>query len=523
MTKENSPQQISSLDVSAGKDGVDRRQLLKGTAAMALAGLGMTSVQAQQGGSVQVQELGLVGAARAIRNGEISSESYASTLLARARAHADLKAFITIDEAGVLEAARAADKARAAGKSGPLLGVPIGVKDSYFVRGLPATIGTSVLNGYKPSKDAQVVRSLKDAGAIVFGKNNLVEMSFGLTGHNAHHGQVKNPYNKAHITGGSSSGAASSVAARILPAALGGDTVGSIRLPASLCGVVGFKPSLGRWSLDGVAPISSTLDVAGVLARSVDDCQLMDAIATQAATSVPRPAAGLKGVRLAVAPKLFLDEIDPTVEKVFKETLYKLKDAGATIVEVDFGADFRALVEGTTWPIFFHETMPEVREYLAKNGLPVTFEQIYEGLGSPIKGRWARFVVPNAPNYFSDETYKAVMEKRRPEIIRRYSQLVFNQADALLFPTTPCAAPAIENQWSFMVAGKQVQDTFLPRNTHIANVANLPGISLPMGAMSDGLPFGLEMDAATGGDTGLLVLASRVEQVLGKIAAPSRL
>jgi len=235
---------------------------------------------------------------------------------------------------------------------------------------------------------------------------------------------------------------------------------------------------------------------------------------------VPRPAAGLKGVRLAVAPKLFLDEIDPTVEKVFKETLYKLKDAGATIVEVDFGADFRALVEGTTWPIFFHETMPEVREYLAKNGLPVTFEQIYEGLGSPIKGRWARFVVPNAPNYFSDETYKAVMDKRRPEVIRRYSQLVFNQADALLFPTTPCAAPAIENQWSFMVAGKQVQDTFLPRNTHIANVANLPGISLPMGVMSDGLPFGLEIDAATGEDRELLVLASRVEQVLGKIAAP---
>jgi mandelamide amidase len=132
------------------------------------------------------------------------------------------------------------------------------------------------------------VAQVKEAGAIVFGKNNLVEMSSGLTGFNEHHGQVKNPYNKAHITVGSSSGAGASVAARIIPAALGGDTVGSIRVPASLCGVVGYKPTPGRWPNDGVAPISHTLDTTGLLARSVEDCDLVDAVLTKSCPKFER-------------------------------------------------------------------------------------------------------------------------------------------------------------------------------------------------------------------------------------------
>jgi indoleacetamide hydrolase len=183
------------------------------------------------GRSDELHEPGLAAAARAIRLGEVSSEAYVGTLLERAHEHADLKAFITIDAALVLQAARQADRFRLAGRTVPLLGVPLGVKDSYLTKGLATTFGTSVLTGFKPARDAVAVVQLKDAGAIVFGKNNLVEMSYGLTGLNEHHGQVKNPYNKAHVTGGSSSGAGASVAARIIPAALGGDTVGSIRVP----------------------------------------------------------------------------------------------------------------------------------------------------------------------------------------------------------------------------------------------------------------------------------------------------
>src|SRR4030095_13780981 len=135
--------------------------------------------------------------------------------------------------------------------------------------------------------------------------------------------------------------------------------------------------------------------------------------------------AGLKGLRLAHAPGQYLEGIDPAVEDMFMETLRKLRDAGADIVEVDLGADFRGLVERSTWPVFFHETMPTVREFIERDGIPATFEQIYEGLGAHIKGRWSQFVVAAAPSRIPDETYRAVMEKNRPELQRRYSTLAF--------------------------------------------------------------------------------------------------
>jgi Asp-tRNA(Asn)/Glu-tRNA(Gln) amidotransferase A subunit family amidase len=208
------------------------------------------------------------------------------------------------------------------------------------------------------------------------------------------------------------------------------------------------------------------------------------------------------------------------VEATFRETLRKLADAGADVVEVDLGPDFTALAERSTWPIFFHETMPAVREFVAANGIPASFEQIYEGLGSHFKGRWARFVVPGAPGFFSEEVYRAVLDTHRPELQRRYNVIAFAQADALLFPTTPCAAPTIDAQWKFSVAGKEVTDTFLARNTHLANCAGIPGISLPMGLSAERLPLGLEMDARAGGDRDLLSLARRVERILGVSPVP---
>ncbi len=470
----------------------------------------------RSGNSGELHELGLAAAARAIRNGEVSSEAYVGKLLERARRHADLKAFITIDESSVLEAARQADRSLREGRSAPLLGVPLAVKDSYLTKGLTTTFGTSVLATFKPTRDAVAV-----AGAIIFGKNNLVEMSFGLTGLNAHHGQVRNPYNKAHITGGSSSGAGASAAARIVPAALGGDTVGSIRVPASLCGVVGYKPTPGRWPSKGVAPISDTLDTTGLLARSVEDCELVDAILTKRPVQSSDETGNLKGVKFAYAPRQHLADVDGQADNVFRETLRKLKDTGAEIVEVDLGGDFLALTDRTTWPIFFHETMPGVREFLAANEVPASFEQIYAGLGERIKGSWSRFVVPSGAGYVSDEKYLTALNADRQELRRGLASIAFGQADALLFPTTPCAAPRIENQWKFQVGGKDVTDIFLSRNTHPSSSAGVPGISLPMALNSEGLPLGLELDAAAGRDRDLLALARRVEQVIGRVPGPT--
>ena len=466
-----------------------------------------------------LHELGLAAAARAIHNGDVSSETYVGTLLERARAHADLNAFITIDEAAVLEAARDADRSLQAGRRAPLLGVPLAVKDSYLTKGLTTTLGTSVLTSFTPTRDAAVVAAMKDAGAIVFGKNNLVEMSFGLTGLNEHHGQVKNPYNKAHVTGGSSSGAGASVAARIVPAALGGDTVGSIRVPASLCGVVGYKPTPGRWPSDGAAPISHVLDAIGLLARHVEDCELVDAVLTGGTVSGSDESGDLKDVRFAYAPRQHLVDVDEQVDGIFGETLRKLRDAGAELVEVDLGGDFQALANRVTWPIFFHDTMPAIREFLATNEMPVSFEEIFAALGKHIQEGWSRSVVPFGPDCISDEKYRVALDARN-ELRRRLASNAFERTDALLFPTTPCAAPRIDNQWNFCVAGQDVTDVFLSRHTHPSNAAGVPGISLPMAVNAEGLPIGLELDAAAGRDRDLLALARRVERILGRVPRP---
>jgi indoleacetamide hydrolase len=461
--------------------------------------------------------LGLAAAAAAVREGHITSEAYTAALLLRARALAELNAFITIDEAGVLAAARAADKARATGSAAPLLGVPLGVKDSYLTKGLPTSLGLDGLAHFLPREDADAVRAIKGAGALVFGKNNLVEMSYGLTGHNARYGQVKNPHARDRVSGGSSSGSAASVAAGIVPASLGGDTVGSIRVPASFCGVVGFKPTTGRWPREGVAPISHTLDTTGVFARIVEDCILVDQVMTgEQAVASADAGNGLKGVRLAFAPRQFLDLVDSEIEGRFREVVRHLQDAGAEIVEVDLGDDFNALVQTATWGIFAHETMGAISEFLRRHDIPTTFEAIYEGLKPQLRQAWGHIVLPSGSGATSGESYQTALDVSRPEIQRRLDRaFVSHGALVVLQPTTPCTAPRIEEQATVHIAGQEVSYLALANHTVSASSVGLPGISLPVGLSRAGLPIGLELDAPLGSDRRLLNIARRIEGIVG--------
>jgi mandelamide amidase len=461
--------------------------------------------------------LGLAAAAEAIRNGDITSEAYAAALLQQARALADIKSFITIDEDAVLVAARNADKVRSTGTAAPLLGVPLGVKDSYLTAGLPTSLGLDSLAHFVPREDADAVRAVKNAGAIVFGKNNLVEMSYGLTGHNERYGQVKNPHAHDRVTGGSSSGSAASVAAGIVPASLGGDTVGSIRVPASFCGVVGFKPTTGRWPRNGVAPISHTLDTTGPLARSVEDCILLDQVVTgEQAATVSNGGYDLKGARLAFAPRQFLELADSEVEARFHEVVRQLRDAGAEVVEVDLGDDFNALIQTTTWGIFAHETMGAISDFLRRHNIPTTFEAIYEGLKPQLRQAWGHIVLPDGAGATSAEAYQTALNVSRPEIQRRFDKaFVAQEAQAILQPTTPCTAPLIEEQAIVRIAGQDVSYLTLANHTVSASSIGLPGVSLPMGLSRTGLPIGLELDALLGSDQVLLDLARRIEGVLG--------
>ncbi|MCK1582505.1 amidase [Bradyrhizobium sp. 168] len=465
--------------------------------------------------TTDLTSLGLAAAAAAVGNGDITSEVYTTALLQRARALAELNAFITIDEVAVLEAARDADKARAAGSAAPLLGVPLGVKDSYLTKGLPTSLGVEGLSHFVPREDADAVRAIKGAGALVFGKNNLVEMSYGLTGHNARYGQVKNPHARDRVSGGSSSGSAASVAAGLVPASLGGDTVGSIRVPASFCGVVGFKPTTGRWPRYGVAPISHTLDTTGVFARSVEDCILVDQVVTGEEAAEFSDGYGLKGARLAFAPRQFLDLVDSEVETRFRVVVRRLQEAGAEVVEVDLGEDFNALVQTATWGIFAHETMGAVSEFLRRHDIPTTFEAIYEGLKPQLRQAWGHIVLPGGAGATSAEAYQTALNVSRPEIQRRLNTaFVSHGALVILQPTTPCTAPLIEERATVHIAGQEVSYLALANHTVSASSVGLPGISLPVGLSRAGLPIGLELDAPLGSDRGLLHLARGIEGIL---------
>jgi mandelamide amidase len=466
--------------------------------------------------------LGVAAAARAIRQGEMSSESYANALLQRARSHAHLNAFITIDEAAVTESARAADKAIAAGAAAPLTGVPIGVKDSYLTNGLRTTLGISNLDGYVPRQDADCVRAIKDAGGIVFGKNNLVEMSYGLTGDNSAYGQVKNPHGLDHVSGGSSSGSAAAVAAGLVPAALGGDTIGSIRVPASLCGAVGFKPTTGRWPRRGVAPISHALDTTGMFARSVEDCILIDQVVTGIHTQAQIAQGDLRGTRFAYAPRQYLELVAPDVNARFQETVRRMKDAGADVIEVDLGDDYSTLALTATWNIFFRETRDAITGFLRLHDIPTTFDEIHRGLKTRLKDTWSHLVVPNGPGFIPAETYEAALSVERMEVRRRIEAALSNAgAHALIFPTTPSTAPSIEDQASFLIAGKQASDLDLAHNTIPTSAAGLPGISIPIGVSHGKLPIGLEIDGLHGHDASLLELARRVETAVGALQQPA--
>lgn len=283
----------------------------------------------------------------------------------------------------------------------------------------------------------------------------------------------------------------------------------------------GIQAHAGPLALDGCRPISETLDTTGLLARHVEDCELVDALVTKTSIDTMAVPGDLRGTRLAHAPAQYLAGVDAEVEKAFRETLRKLRDAGAELLEINLGADFHALAARTTWPIFFHETMPAVREFLAAHSVPASFEQIYAGLADPVHAVWSHAVVPSAADHVPDEQYLHALRTDREELRRRFASAAFARADALLFPTTPSAAPRIDNQWRFNVAGTEVTDVFLSRNTHPSSAAGLPGISLPMALSADALPLGLELGAAAGRDRALLALARRVESVIGSAPAPA--
>src|ERR1700677_548657 len=313
-----------------------------------------------------LHDLGVGEAAKAIRTGEITAEKLADALLARAAANKDLGAFITLDPDRVRDAARKADQQRAAGASlGPLHGVPLALKDNLDTADLPTSGGTPALAGHRPKRNAAIVDKLFTAGAITLGKMNLHELAYGITNNNAAFGPARNPYAPDRIPGASSGGTGVAVAARLAPGGIGSDTGGSVRVSGALCGLVGLRPTTGRWSQAGIVPISHTRDAAGPMTRSVADCVLIDGIVTGGAQEIA--PASLKGQRMGVPRRHFWENLESELGRMCEETLKRLSDAGVTLVDVDMSEECRLDGEAG-FPIALYETVTDLNQYLKEHG-----------------------------------------------------------------------------------------------------------------------------------------------------------
>jgi indoleacetamide hydrolase len=470
-----------------------------------------------------VSELTVVEAARLIRDGEISSEELARALLRRIAAHRDLNAFITVDEAKVLEAARHADRERRRGRAhplGPLHGVPLVVKDNIHVAGLPNTAGTPALKGFVPADNAPVVQALLDAGAIVLGKTNLHELAFGITSNNAAFGGVRTPYDHSRLAGGSSGGTGSAIAARLAPAGLGTDTGGSVRIPAALNGIAGLRPTLHRYSQVGVTPISSTRDTPGPMARSVSDLIVLDSVVTRDWRKPKHVPA--HRIRLGVVPQMF-QNIDTETLALTERALEKLRRAGITLVEVQMpGLD--ELIAQTGFPIALFEANRDLTAYLQSYATGISLTALAAGIASPdVKGVFDAFIVPGAPNAIPEPVYNEAVNVVRPQLQQLYADTFRNaRLDAIVFPTTPLpAAPAVGSDDTVELNGVRVPTfgTYI-RHTDPGSVAGVPGLSLPMALTQNGLPVGLEIDGPAGSDRHLLGVGLTVEKILGPLPAP---
>ena len=498
------------------------RVLLAVTLTLLVAGCVTTSP-----GQPDLAELGVADAARLIREGAVTSAGLTQTLLMRAEAASHLNAFITLDRAGAVEAARRADAEVVAGRlRGVLHGVPLVVKDNVHVAGMANTAGTPGLREFVPAAHAWTVQRLVDAGAIILGKTNMHELAFGISGYNegfftAQPIGTRNPYDGRRIAGGSSSGTGAAIGARLAPGGLGSDTGGSVRIPAALTGGAGLRPTIGRYSQDGVTPISHSRDTVGPMARTVADVALLDWAIT--ASPVPAPAT-LAGLRLGVARDYFWADLDADTRAVMDAALAKLRQAGVVIVDVEL-PELKRLNDAVSFPVALYEAYDDLQAYLARYQTGVTVEQVARLIASKdVKATYDTLVVPRrlpGPSGPVDAApvYQAAMRDGRPALARHFAE-AFQKAgiEALIAPTTPHVAVAQGPEASSL-------ETFLLfiRNTDPGSNAGIPGLTLPAGlGPTTRMPVGLSLDGPGGSDQRLLAIGIAIETLLGPPPAPAR-
>jgi aspartyl-tRNA(Asn)/glutamyl-tRNA(Gln) amidotransferase subunit A len=426
----------------------------------------------------------------------------------------ELNAYLTVTSELALAEARQAEKELFASRSnksrrdrGPLHGIPIALKDNMNIAGIRTTAGAKFLKDFVPEKDSTIVSKLKSAGAVILGKTNLHEFAYGVTTNNPHYGPTRNPWDTSRIPGGSSGGAAAAIAAGLCVAAVGTDTGGSIRIPASLCGVVGFKPSLNFVSVEGVVPLSLTLDCVGPLARSVEDTVLvLDVIATPRKKEPQLSKALTSTVKrkfvLGTPKEFFFDVLSTEVRDSFESNLKLLRKRGFALKEISIplldhtesAGNNIAWAEATR----YHQKMDWYPRHSSDYGEDVRSRL---EIGARV----------------SATAYLEAMEQREAFINQFHSALTEASVDALVVPTTPIPAPLIGEESATVDGKDHATRALLLRLNRPANLAGLPAISLPCCLTSSGLPLGIQLIGDRSEDASLLILANRIEKFLPEI------
>jgi aspartyl-tRNA(Asn)/glutamyl-tRNA(Gln) amidotransferase subunit A len=428
--------------------------------------------------------------ARLIANRDLSSTELTRAYLERIeRFDPLLRAFITVDADRALAAAQVAD---ATFPSGALHGVPIAVKDNIATRGLRTTAGSRVLANWVPDQDAPVVRSLADAGAVLIGKTNLHEFAYGGTCTNVEFGAVRNPWNTAHVPGGSSGGSGVAVAAGLCAAALGTDTAGSVRLPAAQCGVVGLKPTYSRTSIERVIPLAWSLDHVGPITRCVADAALLLDVLAGTNTFATHSSDDIAGVRIGVPRKYFFDDLQSDVAVAIGDALNVLGGLGATLVDVEWPAAH--LSNSATWTIIMAESSAYHRPWF--------------------RSRRHDYAPETRANLDLAELLPAsdyVQAQRVRTVLRQQVREVLSTVDALATPSLAITAPLI-GQTGIEIGGKTkaINPVFI-RLADPFNLTGTPAISVPCGFGANGLPVGLQLATAAFQERMVLRVASAFE------------
>ena len=473
-------------------------------------------------------ELTISQSLKRMEQGELSAVELTKSCLDRIDAvEKDVVAFVTIDKEGALAQAENADRQRKAGQGGKLCGIPLSVKDLLCTKGLVTTCGSKMLENYVPPYNATVVEKIKSEGAVILGKTTMDEFAMGSTSESCAFGVPSNPWKKGYVAGGSSGGSAASVASYECPGSQGSDTGGSIRQPASLCGIVGMKPTYGRVSRYGLTAFASSLDQVGPLCRTVEDCALMmDVISgydqmdsTSVKEDVPHftssLTAGLAGLKVGVPREYFTKGLDPEVEKIINNSIDVLRVNGAEIIDVSLPhTEYCVAVyyliapsEASSNLARYDGALYGYRDIEADTLIDMYKQTRSKGFGAEVKRRILIGTYALSSGYY-DAYYKKASQVRTL-ILNDYKK-AFASCDVLISPVTPTPA------WKM---GENTEDPLAIYMSDIltlsANLAGIPGMSVPGGFTTEGLPVGVQLQAAHFQEEKLLQTGFNLEQSLG--------